>query len=163
MTKKLKITGKIIKYALVDDDMFDYLNQWKWNINKEGYVKRGQYTRTKDGKYKRTEVKLHRLVLQTPKGMVTDHINGNKLDNRRENLRICTQQQNTWNQKPYGKSGVVGVWFDKARNKYVAHIGGNGKKTTIGRYNTLEEAIDARDTEARKRYGDFAYQNGGTM
>lgn len=161
MTKKLEITGKRAGYALVDDDLYEYLNQFKWNMNEDGYVKRGEYSRLPNGKLKRTEIKLHRLVANTPKGMVTDHLNGDKLDNRRENLRICTQEQNTWNQRPYGKSKLVGVWFDPARSKFVAHIAKSGKKITIGRYKTAQEAADARDNMAKRLYGEYAYLNGG--
>lgn len=160
MTKKLEITGKRAGYALVDDDLYEYLNQFKWNMNRDGYVKRGEYSRLPNGKLKRTEVKLHRLVMDTPKGMVTDHINGDRLDNRRENLRVCTVKQNSWNKRPRGSLNIVGVWFDPARSKFVAHIAKAGHKVTIGRYDTAQEAANARDKVAGELYGEYAYLNG---
>src|SRR3990167_9749261 len=84
--------------AIVDDDVFDYLNQWKWYFNNQGYAVRRPYIKGSGRKNQKCmTIHMHRLVNNTPNGMQTDHINRNKLDNRRENLRNVTDQQNKFN------------------------------------------------------------------
>ena len=94
--KKIKLSKG--KYALVDDKDYDQLSKVSWHFN-DLYATRGLVS---DGKLK--TIYLHRFIANTPKGMETDHINQNKLDNRRENLRICTSSQNRTNK---GKRGRV--------------------------------------------------------
>jgi HNH endonuclease/AP2 domain len=136
---------KIIKTTsgesvLVDDEDFDYLNQWKWHISTKRYA--GRMTKVNG---KRTGMYMHRIIMNPPKGMVVDHINHNRLDNRRSNLRVCTQSFNLANQR-IGKrntSGYKGVTWDKDRKKWVAQTHKAGKHIFIGRYETLKEAIKA--------------------
>lgn len=96
-----------------------------------------------------------------PKNKVVDHINHDKKDNRKINLRICTQRENTINKK-YPKiniSGEVGVFFWQERNKWVARIGIMGKTKTIGYFETKEDAIKARKAAEEKYFGEFAYKD----
>lgn len=84
---------------------------------------------------------MHTLVNNTPKGLVTDHINGDRLDNRKANLRCVGQQINCWNKKQENDKHIKydlpkGVTFDKSRNKYVA------TKIIRKRFDSLEEAIN---------------------
>src|SRR3954463_12256023 len=81
--------GKSIVYATVDDDLFDILNEFRWTL-RAGYARAWDYENEKN-------IYMHRFIAQTPEGMVTDHINRVKLDNRRENLRVCTPEQNSIN------------------------------------------------------------------
>ena len=85
--------------------------------------------------------------------MVVDHINHNKLDNRKENLRICEHQENTYNKGlcSTNTSGVTGVTWDKLRNKWIAHIKGKN----LGRFNTKEEAIKVRKQAEIEYFGEF--------
>lgn len=94
--KEIIISGKSGKgkFVLVDDQDYEYLNRWKWFLNNHGYVARNMYTTDHEGRIKHKNERMHRIIMQTPVGMETDHINGNKIDNRRENLRICTRSQN---------------------------------------------------------------------
>ena len=93
---------------------------------------------------------LHRLIMNVPKGKVTDHINRDTLDNRRENLRIVTIQQNLWNQKrPNNKTGITGVALHS--HGYTAQIKVNYKKIHLGLFKTIEEATKVRK-EAEKKY-----------
>lgn len=81
------------KSAIVDADMHEILSQWRWHLHVEGYASRGE---RRDGKLK--SILMHRSIAETPVGMWTDHINHNRLDNRRKNLRACTAQENQCNQ-----------------------------------------------------------------
>ena len=106
--------------------------------------------------YNKKHTVLHRLIMNTPKGYVTDHINGDKLDNRRENLRICTQHQNSMNTRisKNNKSGVKGV-STTPFGKYRARIMVNGVEIRLGHYETLEEATKARKRAERKYFGEY--------
>lgn len=88
---------------------------------------------------------MHQEIVGTKKGMVTDHIDGNRLNNRKYNLRICTQSENQKNMKKFitNKSGFVGVYFDKTRKKWAAQKCFNGKRKTIGRFLTAKSAYVA--------------------
>jgi hypothetical protein len=92
-----------------------------------------------------------------PKGFV-DHKNGNSLDNRKENLRLCTIQQNSFNRKP--KNGKLKVFYlNKSSNKYSAQIGFNNKKIYLGQFKSKEEAAKAYNEAAIKYFGEFACLN----
>jgi len=88
--KKIKLNKGT--FATVDNDDFEYLNQWKWYINNNGYAIRTKYTKLGFKKYKMKKVYMHRVVNNTPDNLQTDHINHNQLDNRRINLRSVTNQ-----------------------------------------------------------------------
>lgn len=127
----------------------------KWYYGANGYAQRK--SRKEKGTY------LHRLVMERllgrplKHGEYVDHINGNKLDNRRQNLRLSTMSQNLANGKirSNNTTGVRGVSLDRRNGHYVAHYYIKSKKYHIGSYKTLEEAIKARRTKEIKLYGDF--------
>ena len=110
--KKIKLTKE--KYALVDTEDYDWLNQYKWHsgINTD---KKIFYAITYLSKNKQ-HIQMARFIMDCPKGMVVDHINGNQLDNRKKNLRICTQHQNSMNRK-LNKNNFKGTYYDKYNNK----------------------------------------------
>lgn len=95
--------------------------------------------------------------MNPPEGLVVDHINGNKLDNRRSNLRICTQSQNL-NGRNTNK-GYIGVSWDKFRGKWKANIGKDYQKIFLGRFDTAEEAARVYDEKAVELFGEFARLN----
>ena len=113
---------------------------------------------------------LHRLLMEihhpelrdNPKLMV-DHINGDKLDNRKENLRLATNQQNQMNSKPHknSTSKYKGVSWDKSRNKWIVLIKIGNKRKHIGRYQNEREAALAYDEVAKKIFGEYAHLNFG--
>jgi hypothetical protein len=160
MSKELILTkGKV---AIVDDEDFEYLNQWKWTYlpgkNDRGYAYR---RKTIEGKYRC--IYLHRFIMQTPEDMDTDHINGDPLDNRRENLRICTTAENLANRTKLttrNTTGYKGVCFDKKKGLYYAQIGwqrkGIRKNFVIGYFTDPKKAAKAYEEEALQRYGEFA-------
>lgn len=136
---------------MVDDEDFEYLNQFKWNCSTHGYAVRGYQINNKYFK-----VYMAREVLQPKPGRIVDHINMDRLDNRRSNLREATNRQNSWNTKARrsNKLGVKGVHKDS--NRYVAQIGWGRTHRRIGSYITLEEASRAYRKAARELYGEFA-------
>ena len=133
---------KIIKLSngnrvIVDAEDFDYLSQWKWHHYTGGYAARTKRTGDRIRQYL-----MHRIVNNTPPDMKTDHINRNKSDNRKCNLRTCTPSQNNFNKNISKKntSGFIGVYFDKGRGKWKAKIG----RLPIGFYRYKANAIKAR-------------------
>lgn len=143
------------KETIVDSSDYDYLSQWKWLYN-DGYAER--HIRI-NGKPK--HIRMHRFILNIPDGFEADHVNRNKLDNRRCNLRICTRSQNEANRPifPNNSSGKKGVSWDKVNNKWRAVICFKRKYIHIGRYNNIEDATVAYNKKAKELFGDFAYEN----
>lgn len=152
--KKIKLTKD--KFAIVDDEDFEYLNQWKWLFDRYASRQEGNYE-----KGTRKMIYMHRLIMKTPDGFDTDHINGNKLDNRKENLRIVTRQLNNANARiaKNNKLKFKGIWFSKRLNKYTASIGFNYKIIHLGCFTSAIEAAKAYDAKAKELFGEFAYLN----
>jgi hypothetical protein len=136
--------------AIVDDDDFDTVNQHRWMRTLAGYAVTTN---------SRRRIRMHRLVMDAPANTDIDHINRNKLDNRKENLRFCTQAENARNAsiRTDNISGYKGVRF-KA-NRWEASTKANGKRVYIGRFLTAEEAARAYDQVIKKLHGDFASTN----
>lgn len=97
---------------------------------------------------------LHRYLLNPSKGLTVDHINRNPLDNRRCNLRICTQFENNQNQSS-NKSGKVGVTFNKKSNKYIAYIKVKRKHITLGEFKNFDDAVKCR-LKAEEKYFPYS-------
>ncbi len=143
-------------FAIVDAADYEWLSQRKWHITKG----RGRkcYAATY-GKGRRT-ILMHRLIMDPPEGMVVDHIDGNGLNNRRSNLRICTQMQNVWNCP--GRSGASrfkGVSFHQQRRKWEVRTRVGGRPRYLGCYDDEIEAALAYDLTAVVLMGQFAYLN----
>lgn len=138
------------KEALVDDEDYEYLSQWKWYYNR-GYAVRGA----------NPKILMHRIVNNTPIGLDTDHINRNGLDNRKCNLRNATRQQNVIyrNKQKNNKSGYKGVSWHKHSNKWIAYVIINKKTKTIGYFKDIMDAVSAFDKKSKELFGEFAYLN----
>ena len=127
--------------AIVDIDDYEYLNQWKWCYNSQGYAvrSRSKYKDepTSSGEY---TIKMHNVIM--PDDKIVDHINRNGLDNRRSNLRYVTHSQNMWNRSKHvnNTSGFVGISFHKLTGKWQASIQAYGKRKHLGEFDTPEEA-----------------------
>lgn len=153
------------KFTLVDGDYDgEYFSQYKWYLSSKGYAYRTVYT--ENGV---RNIHLHREVARTPKGLVTDHINRNRLDNRSCNLRWATAKLNGENRTPYarkisvsGYRGVIQSTYpsaygkrDKVTNGWVARLRGKN----LGYFTDKEEAARAYDASAREYYGSDAVLN----
>jgi hypothetical protein len=141
-------------FALVDTADRERVSRYTWcasGTGKRMYAYRNDHGRT---------VAMHRFLTNCPKGMVVDHIDGNGLNNRQSNLRVCTQQQNLYNSRPKGKSSKYkGVCRDKAKNKWVVHIWYNRRNIFVGRFDDEIEAARAYDRKAYEFFGEYAYLN----
>jgi hypothetical protein len=145
--------------ALIDDEDFDLVSQSKWCAVKDGNAYYAQSWTYIDGK--KTTIRMHRIVMNAPKGIEVDHKNNNGLDNRRENLRLCTTVQNSMNQKSNGgTSKYKGVNWKKTENCWEAGIRVSGKRKFLGHYKEEIEAAKAYDRAALEFFGDFAGVNG---
>lgn len=140
------------KFAIVDSEDFERLNKFKWCFCK--YAKR--FIRCDNSS--RKAIWMHRVINQTPDGFDTDHINGNKLDNRKCNLRTVTRSQNEWNKLAprNNTSGMKGVNFNKSNRKWVARISISGSYLYLGCYPTKQLAYEAYCIAQRKHHGSFA-------
>ena len=157
--KKIRLGSKkgIVEFAIVDDEDFEKVSSLNWHIT-NGYAVHTKHVKYDGGKQIQRPVYMHRLIAKTPDGMDTDHKNCDKLDNRKENLRVCTRSQNIYNRKfKKSISGLQGV--RPSGKKWTARIKANGKEIHIGTYETIEEAIVVRDEAAKKYHGRFATLN----
>lgn len=150
---KIYTKNKVI--ILVDNENYDYLNKFSWHINSWGYVYRHI------PKNRKSKISMHREIMGFPKDMCIDHINHNTLDNRKQNLRVCTLSQNGANQiKRKGLSSIFkGVTWDKSKNKWMAQIMIHKKHFYLGRYKDEIEAAKAYDKKAKIAFGEFAKLN----
>ncbi|MEK6879410.1 MAG: AP2 domain-containing protein [Nanoarchaeota archaeon] len=166
---KIELSGKngIGKFILVDDENFDWLNQWSWFLvgrNLDYVCRRTHIGSAKNGTRKSVGFYIHRLIMDAPKDLQVDHRNRNKLDNRRKNLRFCNNSQNHQNQGISKKntSGYKGVNYIKSKwrvKRWRAQIRVNGKNLTIASFNTKEEAALAYNQAAQKYFGEYARLN----
>lgn len=160
-TKKKKRENKVIydndtaklitvkgEEILIDRIDYDKIKKYYWSINSQGYA-----ISVINGKHKR----IHLMILDKPNGFVVDHINGNKLDNRRSNLRICTYKENARNVRASknNKTGHLGISLTKF-GRYRARIMVNGKEIRLGNYENLEDAIKARKEAEIKYFGEYS-------
>lgn len=150
------------KVAIVDDQDYEWLNQWKWTASKI----RGKWyaVRSLGPRKNRKYILMHRLVHNVLPGMVCDHRNGNSLDNRNQNLRSCTQKDNVHNQSAHkdALSKYKGISCDKSskrRKRWRARIMSDGREKSLGYFDTELEAAKAYDQKAKELFGEFAKLN----
>lgn len=144
--------------ALVDDEDFDFINQWSWSAS----LMSGSYyaSRSEGPRGDSHRILMHRAIMWFPKCHV-DHRNHNTLDNQKHNLRNATSPQNGWNRLKASSntSGFKGVAWDKERSLWVVHIKKNGVSKKVGRFSSIHDAAAAYDRAALGLFGDFAMTN----
>ena len=151
---KIKLTfGKV---AIVDAEDYDRVSMYNWCAVHDS---RCWYAHTfkRDG----TPLAMHRLILNAPKGLFIDHIDHNGLNNRKSNLRLCTNRQNQQNRRPTrnGSSRYKGVHWCNTHKKFRARITHNSKRIHLGYFEDEIAAAKAYDKKAKELFGEFAYLN----
>lgn len=145
--------GKYHFDAMVSDCDYDHLMQYAWCSRPDGVIS------TQIGGRK---VQMHRLILNAPENMEVDHIDGNRLNNQRTNLRLCNSSQNKCNRgaRKDNTSGYKGVSWHKQRNKWTARIKTPyGKYLYLGLYDDKNEAALAYNKASMEHHGEFAFIN----
>jgi len=129
-------------FVSFDVQDFDIVKKYRWYISGTGYACH---------KFNNKNVKFHHLLMGKKDGLVTDHINRNKLDNRRKNLRFVTHKNNCRN------NNVEGISWSKNRKKWIAQIGIDGGKKHLGSFELREDALKARRQGELKYWGDIKF------
>lgn len=145
------------KHTLVDDDTYEWISQWKWFCSSAGYAFRNE----RYGEGRRRTIFMHREIMKTPKGMCTDHINHDVLDNQKDNLRICTKRQNNFHRlrkSPKVDTPYRGVYF-RYGSRYHARIKVKGKALFLGSFDRSEDAARCYNLAAKQHFGEFAVLN----
>lgn len=153
--------------ALVDDSNFEFLSRWKWHAWKGsgGFYALRQVPHPRLA-HRQLAIRMHVVVLEIAGhnmcGKIPDHRNGNTLDNQLHNLRPSTTTTNPRNCRKYknNTSGYKGVTYDKATRKWRAQINVDGRRTSLGYFDSPEEAAVVYDQSAQVHYGEFAKPNG---
>ncbi len=159
--KKIKLSQN--QFALVDDDMYEELNKYKWHAQyykpmKSFYAKRNT---PMNNKGVRPRLFMHRVIMHPRKEEHVDHRNHNSLDNQRHNLRICTQQQNLMNKisRANSSSKYKGVAWHKRDKIWNVSIQVNKKRTHLGYFSSEKAGALAYNKKAKELHGEFAYLN----
>jgi hypothetical protein len=154
----MEFTTKNGVKVLIDEEDYPYLNKFLWKAIK----KRNKYTDICSTHYGRI-VRMHRLVMNvTDSSILIDHINCNPLDNRKQNLRICTAKQNSRNRKKWsGKYSSIykGVCWNKIHKKWTSRIKTDSKRILLGYFDDEILAAKAYDRAAKKYHKNFANLN----
>lgn len=156
MTREIRLSqGKV---ALVDDDDYEWLSQWKWSFA-QGYA-----SRAIGPVNARRHIRMQNMIIPPPDGMEVDHKDLDPLNNTRLNLRVAPHISNTWNRRRNSRntSGYKGVSLRKTKrhgDKWGAFITVNGKVLYLGSYTDKRDAARAYNKAAREHFGEFARVN----
>ncbi|CAM3445664.1 HNH endonuclease [Klebsiella variicola] len=144
-------------FAIVDDEDVELISRFSWQLNDSGYA----VANVGVGRKHVTIERMHRMILRAPDGMDVDHINGNRRDNRKCNLRLATRTQNHWNQRKRSRcsSEFKGVCWHNQNKRWRARINVYGKEIALGCFSSEIEAAKAYNEAAKKYFGDFALLN----
>jgi hypothetical protein len=146
-------------FVKVSPEDYELVSQFSWCLNSDGYAR--TYVPDQSKRRRQREIKMHRLINDTPSGFQTDHINRDRLDNRRENLRTCTNSQNQMNTAIKGAVPYRGVSFNKRKvtKPWIARVTRDGVIHNLGYFDSPEEAAKVYDRVAKKLLGEFANLN----
>jgi hypothetical protein len=152
------IYGSKNEEIIVDDEDYDYLSKFNWNCY---YFYARTFKRPKETN-KLVGFCMHNMIMKiSSKTVFVDHINGNTLDNRKENLRLCSPTENCYNKKrsKNNTTGFKGVVYHKRDKKFQATVKFKGKTIYLGYFNTAEEAGEAYDKKALELFGEYSNTN----
>lgn len=168
MTTELQLTrGQV---ARIDDCDLEWLSQWSWSAGfYPSYAGGGKFLAVRGMRIQKrqTMILMHRFVLSAElkrelvKGELVDHIDGNPLNNTRNNLRLASKSQNSIHSALHSrnKSGYRGVFWDRRSGKWRASIVCEGKTHELGRFSDVIEGAQAYDAASSSMFGEFAYLN----
>jgi hypothetical protein len=150
--KKLKMTGGFV--TIVDDDVYEWASKRGWFAERHSNRTR---IYAKDSKRNR----LHRLIMKAGVGQQVDHRDGNGLNNRRDNLRLCDRRGNARNTdlRVNNESGFKGVYWYRRDSEWKAQIKIDGKVKHLGCYSDARDAAEAYDRAALSLFGEYAWTN----
>lgn len=153
--KQLKLTTGQITY--VDDDVYEEVSKFNWRLDPTNK----HVVRTIGPKNKRRSLRLHRFVIKAQTGQLVDHIDGNTLNNTRDNLRFADKSTNGMNRDKQinNTSGYKGVTFHKQMNKWHAQLCCKGKQYSLGLFELAIDAAKAYNEAALLHFGEFARLN----
>jgi len=153
MQKAIRLTRG--RYARVDDDTYVFLKQWRWMCSAHGYAIRAY----KDDRDRWRFIQMHRIIMDAQPGQLVDHIDGDRLNNVRANLRIVTPSQNAWNsaRRCDNSTGYKGVTAHP--NGYLARIRYEGQRIHLGYFERVIDAALLYDLAADYLFGDYARLN----
>lgn len=157
--KEIQLTRGYV--TQVDDEDYEWLNQWKWKSSVSGKSVYANRARKCPGRYKYKSVSIQSVIMETQETDEIDHKDGNGLNNQKINLRICTHQENSCNRKLFSSStsGFKGVSWNKRYRKWRVSISKNGRSRYLGQYNCLVKAAKVYDDRARLLFGEYACLN----
>jgi hypothetical protein len=146
------------KFAVVDAADYEWLSQWKWYASYQRTTGRWYAYRASYIGKKKYNIAMHRVILNAPHGLKVDHVDGDGLHNRHDNIRLATICQNRFNRGPQrnNTSGIKGVSWNKETGKWQAFIGVNGKQTHLGLFVDKLDAAAAYAEAAKRLHGEFS-------
>lgn len=161
-------TKKYNEYSMCEDYVIGYTT----NTNKEFKIDKEDFEKIKNNAWRESpygyiisscksqNIYMHRIIMDCPDNYEVDHINHNKMDNRKSNLRVCSHQQNNYNKviSKYNTSGHTGVQWEKRFNRWRSRISVNGKDIHLGLFKEYEDAVKAREEAEIKYYKEFRYK-----
>jgi len=150
------------QFAQVDDEDYNYLNQFNWQVRKIGYTYYASRHIKRISKTKIIDIFMHRDIMECTKTQMIDHIDRNGLNNQKINLRYCTYSENQMNKRNFGKVKYKGVSlcnFKSEKGKYRAMIRLNHKLIHLGYFINAIDAAHAYDIKAKDLFGEFANLN----
>lgn len=153
------------KFCKVDDEDYQKLSQYKWYLSHKSYANRNR--KIIDGKKDIEPIGMHTFILGKKDGLVIDHINEDKLDNQKSNLRYISNTENIRRRGADKRSttGYKGVYRFKSKNlksttiRYLSHIRVDGRLICLGYFKDKKEAALAYNKASKKYHGDFGFQN----
>ena len=142
--------------ALIDEADYESIQHWKWSSCRKRHTFAVYRAVLEQGKSRR--IYLSRFIMQAPSGLFVDHENGDGLDNRRDNLRLCTHTENNRHRcrpQSTNTSGHRGVFWERGAKKWRAQLSVNNRNVHLGMFLTVEDAGNAYRQAAVSRYGEF--------